>query len=99
MATTTLSNEDKEESKIDTRDDSGKLLQQGKEKGCEEDSISNSPMEKRNHKSIRDGLGCFKRKRKRQWGLNRDHTDESPSKIVGRKLLDNVSPCKVVAGD
>ncbi|MBA0709096.1 hypothetical protein Golax_024162, partial [Gossypium laxum] len=71
VSTKTLSNEDKEESQIDIRDDSGQLLQ----------------------------LGRFKSKRKRQRGLNGDHTDESPSKIVMRRLLDNVSPCKVAAGD
>ncbi|KAG8493180.1 hypothetical protein CXB51_010593 [Gossypium anomalum] len=47
MAKQTLSNEDKEESKTDTRED---------KKGCEEDSVSNFPLEKRSNKPMYDGL-------------------------------------------
>ncbi|MBA0871235.1 hypothetical protein Goshw_023077 [Gossypium schwendimanii] len=90
-------NEDKEESKIDTMDDSGKMIQKGKENGCEEDSVSNSLLEKRSHKSMRDGLGRFKSKRKRHKGSNRDNTNESPSQIMRRRLLENVSHCKEAA--
>ncbi|MBA0840767.1 hypothetical protein Goarm_003317 [Gossypium armourianum] len=86
-------------SKIDTRDDSGKIIQKGKENRCEEDSISNSPLEKRSHKSMRDGLGRFKSKRKRHRGSNGDNTNESPSKIMRRRLLENVSHCKATAGN
>ncbi|KAG8489455.1 hypothetical protein CXB51_017838 [Gossypium anomalum] len=89
MATNTLSNEDKEESKTETKNDNGQFLQKEKDKGCKEDSISTSPLEERNHKSMCDGLGCFKSKRKRQRGLNGDNTDKSPSKIMRRRFLDN----------
>ncbi|MBA0570252.1 hypothetical protein Golob_003931 [Gossypium lobatum] len=92
-------NEDKEESKIDIIDDSGKMIQKGKENGCEEDSVSNSPLKKRSHKSMRDELGRFKSKRKRHKGSNRDNTNESSSQIMREGLLENVSHCKAVAGD
>ncbi|MBA0599603.1 hypothetical protein Gorai_005814 [Gossypium raimondii] len=92
-------NEDKEESKIDTKDDSGKMIQKGKENGCEENSVSNSALEKRSHKSMCDGLGRFKSKRKRHRGSNGDNTNEIPSKIMRRRLLENVSHCKAAAGD
>lgn len=58
-----------------------------------------SPSERRNHKSMRDGMGRFKSERKRQKGPNGDHIDESPAKLVKIRLLDNVSPLKAVAGE
>ncbi|KAG8503158.1 hypothetical protein CXB51_000959 [Gossypium anomalum] len=69
-------NEDKEESKTNTEDDSGKMIQKEKRKGCEEDSVSNSPVETRNNKYGQDRLGRFRRKRKRHRGLNGDNTDK-----------------------
>ncbi|KAH1081116.1 hypothetical protein J1N35_020877 [Gossypium stocksii] len=92
-------NEDREESKTDTGDDSGKMIQKGKGKECEEDSISNSFVEKRIHKYGYDGLGRFRSKRKRQRGLNGFNTEESPSKIANRRLLEKVTPSKAVADD
>ncbi|MBA0590875.1 hypothetical protein Gorai_019564, partial [Gossypium raimondii] len=32
-------------------------------------------------------------------GINGDNTDERPSNIVRRRLVNNISPCKAVAGD
>ncbi|KAG8489184.1 hypothetical protein CXB51_017232 [Gossypium anomalum] len=52
--------EDREESKTDTKDDSGQTVQKGKDKGCEEDSMSTFPLERRIHKSMRDGMGRFR---------------------------------------
>ncbi|KAK5843185.1 hypothetical protein PVK06_005629 [Gossypium arboreum] len=40
------------------------------------------------HKSMRNGMGCFKSKRKRQKGLNGENINESLLKIV-RRLLGN----------
>ncbi|MBA0587737.1 hypothetical protein Gorai_000859 [Gossypium raimondii] len=42
MVKKTPPNEDKEESKTDTREDSGQMEQKRNEKGCEEESVSNS---------------------------------------------------------
>ncbi|KAH1091316.1 hypothetical protein J1N35_018573 [Gossypium stocksii] len=99
VTTNILLNEDREDSKTDTRDDSGQQTQKGKEKGGKEESISTSPLEKRHHKSMRDGMGLFRSKRKRQRGPNGENTNESPSKIARRRFMDNVSPFKAVVGD
>ncbi|MBA0868970.1 hypothetical protein Goshw_021310 [Gossypium schwendimanii] len=48
----TQMNEVIEESQINSRDESGQIVQKGKEKGGEEDSTTNSPVEKRTHKTI-----------------------------------------------
>ncbi|KAK5833229.1 hypothetical protein PVK06_017047 [Gossypium arboreum] len=97
MAKQTHSNENKEESKIDTWEDSRQMEQKRKEKGCEEDSISNSPLEKRSNKPMYDGLIRFKNKRKRLRGSNGDNNKKSSLKIARRRLLENVSPGKAVA--
>ncbi|KAK5843121.1 hypothetical protein PVK06_005560 [Gossypium arboreum] len=58
-------NEDREEIQTNTKDDSGQPNQKEKEKGVEEDLISNSPIEKKSHKLAMDSMGRFKHKRKR----------------------------------
>lgn len=61
--------------------------------------MSTSPVEKMSHKISRDSMGRFKNKRTRFRGLSGDCTDESPSKVVRRRLLENDLPMKAVAGD
>ncbi|PPD96872.1 hypothetical protein GOBAR_DD06140 [Gossypium barbadense] len=95
----TQMNEVIEESQINSRDESGQIERKGKEKGGEEDSITNSPVEKRTHKPISDSMGRFKQKRKQMRSLYGDNTEESPIKIVKRRLMDGISPVKAVAGD
>ncbi|MBA0868969.1 hypothetical protein Goshw_021310 [Gossypium schwendimanii] len=80
----TQMNEVIEESQINSRDESGQIVQKGKEKGGEEDSTTNSPVEKRTHKTISDSTGRSKHKRKRMKSLYGDNTEESPIKIVKR---------------
>ncbi|PPD68237.1 hypothetical protein GOBAR_DD34886 [Gossypium barbadense] len=48
---------------------------------------------------MRDGIGRFKRKQKRHRGLNGENMDESPARLVKRKLLENASTFKAVASD
>ncbi|MBA0834062.1 hypothetical protein Goarm_006449, partial [Gossypium armourianum] len=57
-----------EESLTNSRDENGQPEYKGKERSCEEESLSISPMDRRNQKTIRDGMGRFKSKRKRQRG-------------------------------
>ncbi|MBA0752087.1 hypothetical protein Gogos_000956 [Gossypium gossypioides] len=92
-------NNDKEESQTNSRDESGKLGHKEKERVYEEESMSTSPMERKNHKTMRDGMGRFKSKQKRHSGLNGENMDESPARLVKRRLLENASPFKAVAGD
>ncbi|KAH1031473.1 hypothetical protein J1N35_043647 [Gossypium stocksii] len=73
--------------------------QKRKEKSCADDSVSNSPLEQRSYKPTYDGLIRFKNKRKRFRGTNGDTIDESLLKIGRRRLMENVSPSKTVAGD
>ncbi|MBA0582015.1 hypothetical protein Gorai_024169, partial [Gossypium raimondii] len=47
-------------SKTGTREENETMMQKGKEKTGDEDSISNSPMEKRMSKSVREGMGRIK---------------------------------------
>ncbi|MBA0687143.1 hypothetical protein Goari_014700 [Gossypium aridum] len=68
VSTQSIANDTNGESKSDTREEDGKSAQNGKGKEYVEDSMSNSPMEKRSTKSACDGLGRFKCKRKRQRG-------------------------------
>ncbi|MBA0655807.1 hypothetical protein Goklo_008236 [Gossypium klotzschianum] len=70
----------------------------GKERSCKEESLSISPMDRRNQKTIRDGMGRFKSKRKRQRGQNGKNLEESPARIVKRRIFENVSSVKEVAG-
>nr|KJB61256.1 hypothetical protein B456_009G348300 [Gossypium raimondii] len=92
-------NADREESQSNSRGESEQMGQKGKETSGEEESMSTSPWEKRSHKAMRDGLGRFKSKRKRHRGLGGENGEESPTKLVKRRLLENVSPFKAVAGD
>ncbi|KAK5839683.1 hypothetical protein PVK06_008509 [Gossypium arboreum] len=63
------------------------------------DSKPSSLIEKRSTKIIHDGGGRTQCKRKRIKGGNRENIDESPARLVRSKLVGNLSPCKVVAGD
>ncbi|MBA0829326.1 hypothetical protein Goarm_013938, partial [Gossypium armourianum] len=47
-------------SKTGTREENENMMQKGKERAGDEESVSNSPMEKRMSKSARDGMGRFK---------------------------------------
>ncbi|MBA0592181.1 hypothetical protein Gorai_009168, partial [Gossypium raimondii] len=98
MAKTKMSVE-KDESPTNSGGGSEQTAHKGKEKGGEEGSISNSPLEKKYHQAMRDGMGRFKSKRKRQRGPNGENTDDSLARLVKRKLLDSASPLKAVAGD
>ncbi|MBA0671928.1 hypothetical protein Goklo_024653 [Gossypium klotzschianum] len=91
-------NMEKDESQTNSRGGSEQIAHKGKEKGGEEGSISNSPLERKSHRAMRDGMGRFKSKRKRQRGSNGETKDESPARLVKRKLLDFVSPLKAAAG-
>ncbi|KAK5811623.1 hypothetical protein PVK06_026974 [Gossypium arboreum] len=88
----------RKESQTNIKDDSGQPNQLEKEKRVEKESISNLPVEKRSHKLNRDNMGCFKQKRKRMMGWNGENHDESLSKSARRRLMENVSPLKAVAG-
>ncbi|PPS01339.1 hypothetical protein GOBAR_AA19313 [Gossypium barbadense] len=76
MVKKTPPNEDKKESKTDTRKD--------------KESVFNSPLEKRCNKPMHDRLI-------RHRGSNGDNTNESPLKIVRKRLLENVSLSKAAA--
>ncbi|KAA3472880.1 reverse transcriptase [Gossypium australe] len=91
-----IGNDEREGSKTDTREESGQIVQKGKDRECVEESMSTSPQVKGYHRSIRDGMGRPKSKKKRQRGLNGEDTDESPLKIAKRRLSDSVSPFKAV---
>ncbi|PPD79155.1 hypothetical protein GOBAR_DD23915 [Gossypium barbadense] len=65
----TQMNNDKEESQSDLRGESEQLGRKGKERLGEEESMSPSPVEKRNHKAMRYGMGRCKGKRKRHRDL------------------------------
>ncbi|KAK5842587.1 hypothetical protein PVK06_004963 [Gossypium arboreum] len=99
VSTQSITNDTIEESKLDTREEDTKNAQKGKGKKYVEDSMSNSPMEKRITKLACDRPRRFKCKRKRQKSIPGDNTNESPSKIAWRRLVDNMSPCKAEAGD
>ncbi|MBA0692734.1 hypothetical protein Goari_010271, partial [Gossypium aridum] len=90
---------EKDESQTNSRGESEQVAHKRKENDGEEGSISNSPLEEKSHRAMRDGMGRLKSKRKRQRGSNGENTDESLARHVKRKLLDSVSPLKAVAGD
>ncbi|MBA0573623.1 hypothetical protein Golob_000889, partial [Gossypium lobatum] len=90
---------DKEESHTNSRGESGLPEHKRKERVCEEESLSTSFLERRSHKTMRDGIRRFKSKWKRHRGLNGKKFDESPAKLVKRKILDIDSPFKVMAGE
>ncbi|MBA0628423.1 hypothetical protein Godav_023148 [Gossypium davidsonii] len=78
-------NDDKEESQTNSRDENGQNEYKGKERSCEEESLSISPMYRRNQKNIGDGMGRFKSKKKRHKGQNGENIEESPARIVKRR--------------
>ncbi|PPR92751.1 hypothetical protein GOBAR_AA27918 [Gossypium barbadense] len=92
----TILSVDREESRSDMRNRGEQFDENTGDKGLEEGSVSTSPMDRRSHKISRDSVGRFKNKRKRFRGLSGDCTDESPSKAVRRRLLENASPMKAV---
>ncbi|MBA0804901.1 hypothetical protein Gohar_004456, partial [Gossypium harknessii] len=75
MAKTKMSVE-KNESHTNSGGDSEQTAHKGKEKGGEEGSISNSPLERKYHRATRVGMGSFESKRKRQRGPNGENTLE-----------------------
>ncbi|MFQ6643583.1 hypothetical protein Gotur_018736 [Gossypium turneri] len=95
----TQMNDDKEEIQTNLRDENGQPEYKGKERSCEEESLSISPIDRRNQKTMRDGMGRFKSKRKRHRGQNGKNLEESPARIVKRRIFENVSPVKAMASD
>ncbi|PPS12829.1 hypothetical protein GOBAR_AA07812 [Gossypium barbadense] len=75
------------------------LKEKEKIKVGEEDSESGSTIEKRHTRLMRDGEGRNRGKRERIRGGNGENVDESPAKVVRRKLKDFISPGKAVVGD
>ncbi|MBA0811002.1 hypothetical protein Gohar_002941, partial [Gossypium harknessii] len=57
----TQMNDDKEEIQTNLRDENGQPEYKGKERSCEEESLSISPIDRRNQKTMRDGMGRFKK--------------------------------------
>ncbi|KAK5802896.1 hypothetical protein PVK06_030525 [Gossypium arboreum] len=53
-------NEKNEESLTNSREECEQHGAKRKEKACEEESMSTSPLERKVHKTVRDGLGRFK---------------------------------------
>ncbi|MBA0636311.1 hypothetical protein Godav_029103 [Gossypium davidsonii] len=88
-------NVEKDESQTNSRGGSEQIAHKGKEKGGEEGSISNSPLERKSHRAMRDGMGRFKSKRKRQRGSNGETKDESPTKIHTNAFSRIHSTCKM----
>ncbi|PPD97602.1 hypothetical protein GOBAR_DD05374 [Gossypium barbadense] len=84
----TQMNNDKEESQSDSRGESEQLGRKGKERLGEEESMPPSPVEKRNHKAMRYGMGRCKGKRKRHRDLGGENVEESLAKSVKRRLLE-----------
>ncbi|KAK5846458.1 hypothetical protein PVK06_002748 [Gossypium arboreum] len=68
------------------------LKEKEKIKVGEEDSESGSTIEKRHTRLMRDGEGRNRGKRERIRGGNGENVDESPAKVVRRKLMDFISP-------
>ncbi|MFQ6623780.1 hypothetical protein Gotur_004215 [Gossypium turneri] len=65
----------------------------------EDKSESITQHEKRAMKICRDGTGKIKARRKIVRGSNGELTEESPSRMVQRKLLDRLTPSKTAAGE
>ncbi|PPD99493.1 hypothetical protein GOBAR_DD03472 [Gossypium barbadense] len=82
----TRMNDDKEESQTNLRDENGQPKYKGKEMSYEEESLSISPMDRRNQKTMRDGMGRFKSKRKRHRGQNGKNLEKSQARIDGMML-------------
>ncbi|KAK5812924.1 hypothetical protein PVK06_028368 [Gossypium arboreum] len=90
--------EDKEENQTKPKDKREQHGNAGKEKAGEEELMATSPMERISHKIMKDGMGRLKSNRKRHKGPNGDNMEESLVRSVKRKLSENVSPFKAVAG-
>ncbi|KAK5784104.1 hypothetical protein PVK06_038622 [Gossypium arboreum] len=92
--------EDKDESQTTPRVERKQYGSAGKEKADEEEELmATYPMERISYKTVRDGMGRLKYKRKRHRGPNSNNMEESPARSVKRKLSENISPSKAVAGD
>ncbi|KAK5825734.1 hypothetical protein PVK06_020597 [Gossypium arboreum] len=55
-------NKEKDKSQTNSREESEQHGNKVKEKVCEEESMSTSPLERIVHKTMRDGMGRFKSK-------------------------------------
>ncbi|KAA3484147.1 expansin-A1-like [Gossypium australe] len=86
LPTNANTNEDRERSNTNSKDDSALIVQKERDRGSEQEIRSASPAERRFHKIVRDGMGRFKSKRKRVRGSNGESVDESPAKVAKRKL-------------
>ncbi|MBA0587794.1 hypothetical protein Gorai_000915, partial [Gossypium raimondii] len=75
------------------------LKGKGKVRVGEDDSKSCSHMEKCPIRSTRDGGGEMKCKRKTTKGSNGENNEESSNRIVQRKLIGSISPCKTMVDD
>ncbi|MBA0603155.1 hypothetical protein Gorai_003310 [Gossypium raimondii] len=68
-------------------------------KDTDDESELSTPQEKRFLKYGRDSTRKIKSKRKRNRGHNGELSEESPNRIVRRKLMNSSTPSKVVAGE
>ncbi|MFQ6619423.1 hypothetical protein Gotur_001338 [Gossypium turneri] len=68
-------------------------------KDTDDDSELSTPQEKRFLKYGRESTGKIKSKRKRNRGHNGELSEESPNRIVRRKLMNSSTPSKAVAGE
>ncbi|KAH1096911.1 hypothetical protein J1N35_013832 [Gossypium stocksii] len=68
-------------------------------KNAEDESKLSTQQGKRPMRVTREGIGKKKTKRKRIRGTNGEITEESPGRIVRRKLLDCLTPSKATAGE
>ncbi|MBA0800524.1 hypothetical protein Gohar_010950 [Gossypium harknessii] len=95
------SNEENNGNKVGNEVKNNITILKGKEKVRvgEDYSESCSHMEKCPIRSARDRGGEMKCKRKRTKGSNRENNEESPNRIVQRKLIGRISPCKTVVDD
>ncbi|KAA3485064.1 Zinc finger, CCHC-type [Gossypium australe] len=99
ISTRDITIENREESKTDSREDSGQLVGKERNRGEEEEIMSTSPVERKFHRTKREGIGHFKSKRKRLRGPNGESVDESPAKLAKRRLLECNSPSNAVVVD
>ncbi|MBA0788113.1 hypothetical protein Gotri_028180, partial [Gossypium trilobum] len=77
----------------------GKTKEKEKTKLTKEDSGSSFQVEKRSLKLCRETCGKLSNKKKRARGSSRELIEDSPSRIVYRKLMDDLSPFKATTGD
>ncbi|MBA0822140.1 hypothetical protein Goarm_018954, partial [Gossypium armourianum] len=91
-------NEANKGSKTGTREENELLTQKGKARDGNDNSESYSPLET-STKLACEGGGRIKCKRKIPKGNNYEINEESPSRFVQRKLVDYLSPCKMLGGE